>query len=106
MAYVFVQRLDPRHGSDLVKILSKRAALPVEETRNGVKISPDLLYVITSNTTLTIINDVLHSRICNPAEKTPSSPSSVNMLLASIQRESSFLAGCPFCASKNGCLNA
>jgi chemotaxis response regulator CheB len=28
MAYVFVQHLDPRHGSDLVKILFWRAALP------------------------------------------------------------------------------
>ena len=39
MAYVFVQHLDPRYGSDLVKILSKRAALPVEEARDGPNIS-------------------------------------------------------------------
>jgi two-component system CheB/CheR fusion protein len=69
MAYVFVQHLNPRHGSDLVKILSRRAALPVEEARDGVKISPDRLYVITPNTTLTIGNDVLHSRIRDPAER-------------------------------------
>jgi two-component system CheB/CheR fusion protein len=69
MAYVFVQHLNPRHGSDLVKILSKRAALPVEEARDGGKISPDRLYVITPNTTLTITNDVLHSRIRDPAER-------------------------------------
>jgi two-component system CheB/CheR fusion protein len=69
MAYVFVQHLNPRHGSDLVKILSKRAALSVEEARDGVKISPDRLYIITPNTTLTISNDVLHSRIRDPAEK-------------------------------------
>ena len=31
MAYVFVQHLDPGHDSLLVKILSKRAAFPVEE---------------------------------------------------------------------------
>ncbi len=29
MTFVFVQHLDPRHGSHLAKILSKRAALPV-----------------------------------------------------------------------------
>ena len=46
MTYVFVQHLDPRHGSHLAKILSKRAALPVEEAREGVEISPDHLYVI------------------------------------------------------------
>jgi two-component system, chemotaxis family, CheB/CheR fusion protein len=69
MAYVFVQHLDPRHGSNLVKILSNRAALPVEEARDGLKISPDRLYVITPNTTLTIFKNVLHSRIRDPAER-------------------------------------
>jgi two-component system, chemotaxis family, CheB/CheR fusion protein len=59
MAYVFVQHLDPRHGSDLAKILSKRTAFPVEEVVEGVEISPDHLYVIIPNTTLTISNDVL-----------------------------------------------
>jgi two-component system, chemotaxis family, CheB/CheR fusion protein len=38
MAYVFVQHLDPGHDSLLVKILSKRARLPVEEARQGIKI--------------------------------------------------------------------
>ena len=52
-----------------MKILFRRAALPVEEARDGVKISPDRLYVITPNTTLTISNDILHSRIRDPAER-------------------------------------
>jgi two-component system CheB/CheR fusion protein len=81
MAYVFVQHLNQRHGSDLVKILSRRAALPVEEARDGVKISPDRLYVITPNTILTISNDVLHSRIRDPAER-PHRP--VNSLFHSL----------------------
>ena len=55
MAYVFVQHLDPSHGSLLVEILSKRAGFPVEEAREGVKILPDHLYVIAPNTTLTIV---------------------------------------------------
>jgi two-component system CheB/CheR fusion protein len=62
MAYVFVQHLDPRHGSLLVEILSKRAGFPVEEAREGVKILSDRLYVIAPNTTLTIGGDVLHLR--------------------------------------------
>ena len=62
MAYVFVQHLDPSHGSLLVEILSKRAGFPVEEAREGVKIHPDHLYVIAPNTTLTIGGDVLHLR--------------------------------------------
>ena len=69
MAYVFVQHLDPRHGSDLAKILSKRTAFPVEEVVEGVKISPDHLYVIIPNTTLTISNDVLRLRSRDPAER-------------------------------------
>ena len=49
MAYVFVQHLDPRHGSLLVEILSKRAGFPVEEARvsavdskpaSGVELKP------------------------------------------------------------------
>ena len=69
MAYVFVQHLDPVHGSHLVTILSKKAALPVEEAREGVKIFPDHLHVIIPNTTLTISNDVLHLRNRDPAEE-------------------------------------
>jgi two-component system CheB/CheR fusion protein len=69
MAYVFVQHLNPRHGSLLVEILSKRAAFPVEETREGVKILSDRLYVIAPNTTLTIGGDVLHLRSRDPAER-------------------------------------
>ena len=42
MTFVFVQHLDPGHVSHLAKILSNRAALPVEEAREG-KIFPDHL---------------------------------------------------------------
>jgi two-component system CheB/CheR fusion protein len=70
MAYIFVQHLDPGHSSHLVNILSKRAALPVEEALEGMKICPDHLYVIAPNTTLTIGGDVLHTRSRDPAETT------------------------------------
>ena len=68
MAYVFVQHLDPAHGSHLAKILSNRTALPVEEAREG-KIFPDHLYVIIPNTTLTITSHVLHLTSRDPAER-------------------------------------
>src|ERR1700738_1443240 len=71
MAYVFVQHLDPRHGSLLVKILSKRAGIPVEEAREGAKILPDHLYVIAPNTTLTLSGYVLHLRSRDPADRPP-----------------------------------
>jgi hypothetical protein len=68
MAYVFVQHLDPAHGSHLAKILSNRTALPVEEAREG-EIFPDHPYVITPNTTLTITSHVLHLTSRDPAER-------------------------------------
>ena len=66
MAYVFVQHLDPGHASLLVEILSKRAEFPVEQAREGAKIFPDHLYVITPNTTLTLGGGVLHLRNRDP----------------------------------------
>jgi len=84
MAYVFVQHLDPGHDSLLVKILSKRATLPVEEARQGIKILPDHLYVIVPKTTLTIVGDVLQARNRDPAER-PHRP--VDMLFRSLAEQ-------------------
>ena len=84
MAYVFVQHLDPGHDSLLVKILSKRATLPVEEARQGIKILPDHLYVIVPKTTLTIDGDVLQARNRDPAER-PHRP--VDMLFGSLAEQ-------------------
>jgi two-component system CheB/CheR fusion protein len=63
-----VQHLDPGHVSHLAKILSKRAALPVEEAREG-EIFPDHLYVIIPNITLTITSHGLHLRSRKLAER-------------------------------------
>jgi two-component system, chemotaxis family, CheB/CheR fusion protein len=68
MAYVFVQHLDPAHGSHLTKILSKRAALPVEEAREG-EIFPDHLYVIIPDIALTITSRGLHLRSRDTAQR-------------------------------------
>jgi two-component system, chemotaxis family, CheB/CheR fusion protein len=84
MAYLFVQHLSPSYGSLLVQILSKRAALPVEEAREGAKILPDHLYVIAPNTTLTINGDVLHLTSRHPAER-PHRP--VDILLHSLAEQ-------------------
>jgi chemotaxis response regulator CheB len=84
MAYVFVQHLDPAHGSHLAKILSKRTALPVEEAREG-EIFPDHLYVIIPNSTLTITSRVLHLRSGDPAER-PHRP--IDILFLSLAEKS------------------
>jgi len=84
MAYVFVQHLNPRRGSLLVNILTKRATFSVEEARKGVKVLPDHLYVIAPNTTLTISGDVLHLRSRDPADQ-PHHP--VDMLFHSLAEQ-------------------
>ena len=83
LAYVFVQHLDPGHVSHLAKILSNRAALPVEEAREG-EIFPDHLYVIIPNITLTITSHGLHLRSRDLAER-PHRP--VDTLFLSLAEE-------------------
>jgi two-component system CheB/CheR fusion protein len=83
MAYVFVQHLDPGHASHLAKILSNRAALPVEEAREG-EIFPDHLYVIIPNITLTITRHGLHLRSRDLAER-PHRP--IDVLFLSLAEE-------------------
>ena len=83
MAYVFVQHLDPGHASHLAKILSNRAALPVEEAREG-EIFPDHLYVIIPNITLTITSHGLHLRRRDLAER-PHRP--IDVLFLSLAEE-------------------
>jgi two-component system, chemotaxis family, CheB/CheR fusion protein len=85
MAYVFVQHLDPGRASHLAKILSNRAALPVEEAREG-EIFPDHLYVIIPNITLTITSDVLHLRTRDPAERPPRPIDNLFLSLAESRR--------------------
>jgi two-component system, chemotaxis family, CheB/CheR fusion protein len=56
MAFVFVQHLDPTHGSVLTEILSRTAKIPAVEVKDGMKVEPDHLYVIPANTTM-LLND-------------------------------------------------
>jgi two-component system CheB/CheR fusion protein len=59
MAFVLVQHLDPKHESNLERILSKTTALPVHEARDGVTVAPDQVYIIPRDTTMTIAGGVL-----------------------------------------------
>ena len=54
MAFVVIQHLDPKHRSLLPEILSKATRMPVEEVKSGVRIRPDRVYVIPSNTFMVI----------------------------------------------------
>src|SRR5271157_5020010 len=60
MAVVVVQHLDPQHESMLSNLLSRATNVPVLEAEQGLAVSPDHVYVIPKNTTMTIAQGVLH----------------------------------------------
>src|SRR5689334_16365876 len=59
-ALVFVQHLAPEHESALVTLLSLKSPLPVTEAREGTRVEPNHLYVISPNTQLVISSGKLH----------------------------------------------
>jgi two-component system CheB/CheR fusion protein len=60
MAFLLVQHLDPSHKSQLTEILSRSTPLPVIEATDGLGVRPDHIYIIPSNTNLTIAQGLLH----------------------------------------------
>ena len=54
MAFVLVQHLDPSHHSMLTEIISKSTRMPVEEVKDGTRLSPDCVYVIPHNALIAI----------------------------------------------------
>ena len=59
MAFIFVQHLDPKHSSQLPQILQRNTALSVKEIEDKMQIEPNILYIIPSNKTLTVKDDIL-----------------------------------------------
>jgi two-component system CheB/CheR fusion protein len=59
MAFVLVQHLDPKHQSGLQEILARTTGIPVTEVTHGTKVQPDHVYVIPSNTDLSITSGIL-----------------------------------------------
>ena len=60
MAFVLVQHLDPKHPSILTEILSRTTRIPVVEVKHGMRVGPGRVYVMPSNTRMTIVGRVLH----------------------------------------------
>lgn len=60
MAFVLVQHLDPTHESLLTELLAKVTRMPVTEVADGIRVEPDHVYVIPRNTTMAIVEGVLH----------------------------------------------
>jgi two-component system, chemotaxis family, CheB/CheR fusion protein len=59
MAFVVIQHLDPRHESILSKLLARETAMPVGQAENGATLSPNRVYVIPPNTSMTIAGATL-----------------------------------------------
>jgi two-component system, chemotaxis family, CheB/CheR fusion protein len=59
IAFILVQHLDPKHESILVEIIQKVTQVPVREITNNLQIEPDHIYIIPSNTILTVSDGVL-----------------------------------------------
>lgn len=59
MAFVLVQHLDPDHPSLLSDLMSRTTQMPVQEIQDGVTVEPNQVYVIPSNTVLTIADGCL-----------------------------------------------
>jgi two-component system CheB/CheR fusion protein len=60
LAYVVIQHLDPTHKSMLVELLRRGTALQVVEVTDGLRLEPDVVYVIPPNRDLTLAEGVLH----------------------------------------------
>jgi two-component system CheB/CheR fusion protein len=54
MAFVFIQHLDPKHVSALTEILARETKLRVMEARDGLRISPETVYVIPRRASISI----------------------------------------------------
>ena len=59
MAFVLIQHLDPKHESNLGRILAKATPIPVQEATQGLAVQPNNVYVIPRNTTMTIAGGIL-----------------------------------------------
>ena len=68
MGYVFVQHLDPTHGSMLPEILSRATRIPVEQVTDGLRVLPDHIYVIPANTTM-LMEDGLLRLVTRPLSR-------------------------------------
>jgi two-component system CheB/CheR fusion protein len=59
LAFVLVQHLNPRHESMLADILTRAAAIPVQQVTDGMRIERDHVYVIPPDREMTISEGIL-----------------------------------------------
>jgi two-component system, chemotaxis family, CheB/CheR fusion protein len=66
MAYVIIQHLDPTKKGILPELLQKISKMPVHQVLDNMALSPDSVYVIPPNKTMSVQDSILH--IFTPAE--------------------------------------
>ena len=66
LAWVVVQHLDPTRETVLTHLLQRDTLMPVREAADRQRVSPDTVYVIPPNATLTLVDGHLHVAV--PAE--------------------------------------
>lgn len=60
MAFVVIQHLDPTQKGMLAELLQRDTKMPVSIVTDGLKIKPNAVYVIPSNTSMSVIKNVLY----------------------------------------------
>ncbi|MFA5848246.1 MAG: chemotaxis protein CheB [Bacteroidales bacterium] len=60
MAYVVIQHLDPTHKGMLPELLQRITKMKVEQVKDRMAVIQDTVYVIPPNTSMSILNGVLH----------------------------------------------
>lgn len=60
MAFLVVQHLDPKHGSQLAALLGRSTEIPVFEAADGMVVRPDHVYVIAPNSRMQLDHGRLH----------------------------------------------
>ncbi|MEO5657966.1 MAG: chemotaxis protein CheB [Nitrospiria bacterium] len=60
LAFVVVQHLDPGHKSIMVDLLARRTAMKVLQVADGMRVTPNSVYVIPPHKYLALLQDVLH----------------------------------------------
>lgn len=56
MAFVLVQHLDPTHESTMAELMSRYTSLKVVQSKDGMKVEPDHVYIIPPNKYMGIMN--------------------------------------------------
>lgn len=84
MAFVFVQHLAPGHPSLLVELLLRTSKMPVCETRDGERVKPNHVYVMTPSVGLTISNGTFS---VTSRKKGVAAPLPIDVFLQSLAKE-------------------